>query len=174
MPEKLAAIRPLERQDLELVAKWRQSSAAIEAFFSADPVSLSTQGLWYEAYLRDQNDMMFVIILDDGTPVGTIALVNIDHRNQKAEYARLLIGDPTFKRKGVAESASRELLAFGFKQLHLTKIYLEVFETNHAAVSLYKKLGFETEGRFRSEIFSRGIWQNVLRMSVFLDVARTG
>lgn len=172
MPNSLVSIRPLERCDLELVAEWRRSPAASDAFFSAEPVTISGQDLWYEAYLKKQHDMMFVIVCGEGVPVGTIALVDIDYRNQRAEYARLLVGDPSFRRKGVAELASREILKLAHMQLHLTKVYLEVFESNHAARCLYNKLGFEVEGRYRHEVFARGKWQDVLRMSVFLDKSR--
>jgi len=172
MPDSPVIIRPLERYDLDLIAEWRQSSAAISSFFSPEPVTSSGQYLWYESYLKKPTDMMFVIVTSDGAPVGTIGLVDIDYRNQKAEYARLLVGDASSRRKGVAEFASRQLLDLASSQLHLTKVYLEVFESNHAAINLYNKLGFEIEGHYRREVFSRGEWQDVLRMCIFLDASR--
>jgi diamine N-acetyltransferase len=167
-------LRPLERDDLSLVAKWRRSPDATAAFFSPEPVTSSGQDSWYDSYLRDNTDMMFVFSDAELIPVGTIALVNIDYRNQKAEYARLLIGSPAYRGKGLARAASLRLLAFAHDQLHLTKIYLHVFRSNERAVSLYEKLGFEVEGRYRREVFSGGNWQDVIRMAVFLDGTKSG
>ena len=170
----LVTLRPLERNDLDLVAGWRQSPEGSSAFFSSEPVTYSGQSLWYDAYLRDKSDMMFLICDGDLTPVGTISLVDVDHRNQKAEFGRLLIASPENRGKGLAMLASKKLLDFGRNQLNLTKIYLYVFSTNSRAISLYKKLGFQAEGCFAGDIFSEGQWQDVIRMAVIFEDNRTG
>ena len=175
VPEaSLVTLRPLERTDLDLVAGWRQSPEGSSAFFSSEPVTFSGQSLWYDSYLRDKSDMMFLICDADSTPVGTISLVDIDHRNQKAEFGRLLIASSVNRGKGLAMLASKQLLDFGRDQLNLTKIYLYVFGTNSRAIRLYKHLGFQAEGCFAGDIFSEGQWQDVVRMALIFEDNRTG
>ena len=169
MCDSAVKLRPLERDDLELVALWRRSSDASLAFLSPDPITVSGQGSWYEAYLKDKTDMMFVLCDADGHGVGTIALVDIDYRNQKAEFGRLLVADSVNRGKGFATAASLQLLEFARSQLHLSKIYLYVIGSNARAVKLYEKLGFHIEGCFDRDVFAQGGWLDVLRMSIFLD-----
>ncbi len=165
MRDEGVELRPLEDSDLPLLAAWRRADHAREAFFSVEPVSTSGQAAWYARYMADPADQMFVIIEPTGRSVGTISLSRIDYRNQKAELGRVLIGDPSDFGRGLAFDACRVLLQYATEDLHLRKIYLEVLADNQAAVCLYKKLGFETEGVLRSEVFARGSWHDVLHMA---------
>jgi len=45
-------------------------------------------------------------------------------------------------------------------------MYLYVFESNQIAVNLYKKAGFEIEGRLKDHIYRNG-WKTVLLMAKF-------
>ena len=168
MHNEQAALRPLEESDLRLLAEWRQAEHAQRAFFSIAPVTLSGQSAWYTRYLNDPTDQIFIIADPSGRAVGTISLSSIDFRNQKSELGRVLIGDPKDWGRGLAYSASKVILQYAEEALHLRKVYLRVFADNQAAIHLYEKLGFQTEGVLRSEVFARGNWQDVLHMARFI------
>ena len=168
MRDDLVDLRPLEEDDLTQVALWRQSESGRLAFFSPEPTSISGQAEWYARYLRDPTDFMFIVTVDGGPPAGTVALSNIDVRNQRAELGRVFIADDGSRQKGIATAACTLLLAYAADDLHLRKLYLRVYASNHAAIHLYEKLGFEREGLLREEVFARGRWQDVLHMARFL------
>jgi RimJ/RimL family protein N-acetyltransferase len=51
---------------------------------------------------------------------------------------------------------------------HLEKIELDVFESNQAAIALYRKFGFETEGKRERGRKLEGIYDNIVLMGKFL------
>ncbi|WP_084170109.1 GNAT family N-acetyltransferase [Paraburkholderia ferrariae] len=162
-------LRPLEATDLGLLVTWRNDADNRGFFFSHAPLTHSGQSRWYESYLGKRDAILFVVCTAEGTPVGTVGLDNIDHKNQKAEFGRLLIGEPQFRQKGYGMIALRETLRYGFDELNLNRIYLQVFRDNSAAISLYKKVGFVDEGTLRSDHYSRGAWRDVLNMGLLRD-----
>jgi RimJ/RimL family protein N-acetyltransferase len=58
------------------------------------------------------------------------------------------------------------MIHYGFRSLDLNKIYLDVAKNNRAAIALYQKSGFSTEGIFKEHCFIQGKYRDVLRMSL--------
>ncbi len=54
------------------------------------------------------------------------------------------------------------------------KVTLEVFATNAPAIRLYRKLGFEEEGRLRGAFLIQGRLVDGLRMARWIEPARSG
>lgn len=67
--------------------------------------------------------------------------------------ARLLIGDPALRGKGLGETFVRELVGEAYRQLQTTVIDLFVLENNLPAIRCYRKVGFDflPEGDFTLE-----------------------
>ena len=88
---------------------------------------------------------IFVIQSDIGDPVGIAQLSPISflHRNAKLG---IYIAEKNSQMKGLGSRALNELLKFGFDDLNLHKIYLEVTSTNLNAINLYTKFAFKNEG----------------------------
>lgn len=161
------ALKPLEADDLADLAAWRQRPDNFGCFMSHAPITASGQADWYRAYLRDDTEMLFVLFDSEGKRFGMVGLGDIDHKNQKAEFGRFLIGDPQMRGRGYGKLALEKIIKFGFDELNLRKIYLRVFADNDAAVCLYEKVGFRREGLLKDDHFSAGRWRDVLLMAVF-------
>ena len=91
----------------------------------------------------------------DDRPVGSIDLRDVDVRNGSATLG-IVIGDPADTGHGYGSSAIRALVAFGFDQLRLERIQLEVFEYNASARRVYERLGFVHEGTRRHAFYRDG------------------
>ena len=78
-------------------------------------------------------------ILADGVYVGNIYLTDIG--DGCATY-HIFIGDRDYWGKGIAREASLQIIDYGFKELKLDKIFLEVRKQNERAVRLYLSIGF--------------------------------
>lgn len=161
------ALRPLEADDLDDLAVWRQRPENAGCFMGHVPVTASGQMDWYQAYLQDDREMLFVLFDAEGKRFGMAGLGNIDYKNQKAEFGRFLIGDPQMRGRGYGRLILEKMVGFGFDELNLRKIYLRVFADNDAAIALYEKVGFRREGLLRDDHFSAGRWRDVLLMAVF-------
>ncbi len=60
--------------------------------------------------------------------------------------------------RGIATAASRALVAFGFDELRLHRIWADADPRNTASLRLMEKLGFQREGQLRQNYWLRGEW----------------
>lgn len=159
-------LRLLERDDLEMAAIWRNDPRVAGQFFGCWPFALSEQEAWYDAYLTDPTQRMFIIESTHGHRIGCLALVNIDHRNQSAELGRVLIGDQNSLAVGCAEEGVRLLVAFAFEEVNLRRISVRVLAGNEPALALYKSCGFQLEGTLRGAVWKRGVFEDVASLAL--------
>ena len=55
---------------------------------------------------------------------------------------------------------------YAFKDLKLHRVFLRVFKNNTAAVTSYKKVGFEVEGIARDMVYLDDEYHNMIFMSM--------
>lgn len=108
---------------------------------------------WYRN--KNNETRLDLIIEYSGIPVGLIGLLGIDRVNNKAEYY-ICLGEKKYKGKGIAKAATIILINYGFNELKLNKIFLNVDAENTVACHLYEKCGFVSEGYFKKDMFHRG------------------
>jgi diamine N-acetyltransferase len=142
-------LRSLSEKDIEMVRLWRNQDHIRKWFVYSNIISVEEQQRWYENYLKKPDDLMFIIENNvDGEgllPVGAVALYNIDLIKKNAEFGRLMIGESSAAGKGIALKATALICGYGFKELNLKSIHLDVFPNNEKAVNIYKKIGFKQE-----------------------------
>lgn len=121
---------------------------------------------WVERHRKLTNEVIW-IIAEKSTDLclGHVGLYNIDHRVRKAEFA-ILIGDKTQWGKGLGTQVSKSVINYGFEQLNLHRIELDVVSNNPRAVQLYEKLGFRHEGIRRDAQFRDGLYVDVINMGL--------
>lgn len=114
------------------------------------------------------NNVFFwaILLKSSHKHIGNIKIDPISFRHKRGEYG-ILIGDKNEWGKGFAREASDLIIEFCFKKLSLRKITLGVVESNTAAVSLYKKMGFHIEGIYKDHGIYDNKVENVLRMAKF-------
>lgn len=67
------------------------------------------------------------------------------------------IGNKKYRGKGIGNEALNLLLDFGFNELNLYKLQLNVLSYNDAAIKLYENCGFVKEGNYREYILRDGL-----------------
>jgi diamine N-acetyltransferase len=141
-------LRPLAREDLPLTLSWRNQDAVRQWFFHSGIISSEQHYAWYEEYCERDDDFIFIIEETDilQLPVGQVALYHVDWLARRAEFGRLMIGEPRARGKGLAKAATQLMLEYAVSELQLCEIYLEVYETNMPALAVYRACGF-TETR---------------------------
>lgn len=78
--------------------------------------------------------------------VGHVGLNTINPLHKHATLAAVLIGEASARGGGTGEAMVRQCCAYGFEQLGLHRIRLDVFDFNHGAIACYEKVGFVNEG----------------------------
>ena len=76
------------------------------------------------------------------------------------------IGDTEYLGKGYGSEAVSMLAQFGFNDLNLHRIYLQVFASNQRAINAYNKCGFKQEGIARESAFIDGSWEDIITMGI--------
>lgn len=159
-----AELRTLERADLPFVHRLFNDPEVMRYWFVEPTYSLAAMEDRYTRRMHDESERRFVID-DAGRRCGIVELVNIDLRHRNCEFQ--IIVDPDCQGKGYAGAATRAVLRYAFAVLNLHKVYLLVDNANEAAIHVYEKAGFVTEGVLRGEYFADGAYQDVTRMAIF-------
>jgi RimJ/RimL family protein N-acetyltransferase len=103
--------------------------------------------------------------LDDDRLVGLTRLYDIQAHHGTAILG-ISIGRPEEWGKGFGADASRVTIRYGFQELNLYRIWLDVFGYNDRAQALYRRLGFTEEGRLREHFERDGRRHDVILMGL--------
>jgi len=113
-------------------------------------------GSFQEPVSRRHNEIEFMLRpLDNDTLIGFVSLFRIEWNNQAARLA-MGIGDSSNRGIGYGSDALRMILRYGFEELNLNRIGLDVIQYNEGAIAAYTKAGFLEEGRMRSAVLRAG------------------
>lgn len=165
---KYVILRPVEEHDLPLLVCWRNDPESRRFFFSPFLISLGGQKKWYEELQSDRSRILFMIETVEGTTVGTIGLEKIDWRNQHAAIGQFLLA-AEHRGLGYAEEAGRLLIQYAFQELNLHRLYSEIFAWNRPVIEWDKFYGFQEEGVLRQAVFSGGMFQDVVILSLLRE-----
>jgi RimJ/RimL family protein N-acetyltransferase len=104
-----------------------------------------------------------------GNTVGHISLGGISRKNRSARISRVLVGDTSYKGKGVCSSMVNAVLKIGFEQLNLHRIGLGVYTFNAKAIGCYTKCGFSIDGTMRDVLLYNDEYWSLVEMSILED-----
>lgn len=104
----------------------------------------------------------------DGQLIGDAALMAIDTNNASASF-RIAIWFKEMRDKGFGTEATRLLIGFGFRDLDLHRIELEVYAFNPRAQNVYENVGFKLEGTKRQALKWENKWIDAKMMAMLAD-----
>jgi RimJ/RimL family protein N-acetyltransferase len=164
-------LRPAERADLPNFVRWLADAEVSRNLAIRSPISAAMEEKWFEQALEKQGKQHyhFVICLIDGDrPIGATDLRDLDLENGTAGFG-IVIGEKAEWNKGYGTETLQAISDFGFGQLRLERIYLEVYPGNTAGQRAYQKAGFTSEGTLRNAHFADGRHHDALIMSLLRD-----
>lgn len=97
--------------------------------------------------------------------LGEVVLNDISWHNRSANF-RIALLNKTLFGKGYGTQATRLIIKYGFENLDLHRIDLEVYDFNPRAAHVYEKVGFKREGMKRDALFWQGKYHNAIVMSM--------
>jgi len=109
-----------------------------------------------------------ICLLGEERSIGTVFLRNVDKVNGNAVLG-IFIGDRRYLGQGYGTDALNSVVDFGFGELRLERIELEVFDYNLRAIRSYEKAGFQTDAVLRRARFHRGTHHDVHLMAILRD-----
>lgn len=160
---RLRAVEPLDLDNLYLwendIEVWKvsQTISPFSKFTLKEYCSVANVDLHSAKQLRLMIDFTEN---SNTTTVGMIDLFDYDAVNQRAGIG-ILIGNKSYRQKGVAHTALEILINYSFSILNLHQIYCFVSINNKASVDLFIKNKFEMCGVVKDWILNSNTWENV-------------
>lgn len=162
-------LRPITREDTEMVLRWRNSAAVKQYFIYRKDITPEEHLNWLETKVQTGKVAQFIICLrENDLPIGSVYMQSIDHVHKNAEYG-IFIGEEAARGKGCGSDAAKLAVQYAFEELQLHKLYLRVISDNQRAIRSYEHAGFVVEGVMRDEIFVDGKFCDVTRMAIIRE-----
>lgn len=164
-------LRAQERSDVPIFVRWFNDSETTSFLSMRAPMSEPMEEAWFNGMVGQQGKGTYhftICLLVDDRPIGTIGLFDVDNVNGSAGIG-ISIGEKSLWGQGLGTDAMLALLDFGFGQLRIERMWLDVYDFNARARRSYEKCGFVLEGTRRHAIFKRGQFYDVQLMSILRD-----
>jgi RimJ/RimL family protein N-acetyltransferase len=164
-------MRSAEREDIPRFVAWLNDAETAHYLSIVSPLSIPLEERWFERMLDAQgrSDFLFVICLNQtDEPIGTIGLHGVDLVNGNAAFG-IAVGAKDRWSQGLGTDATNAIVDFGFGELRLERIELDVFDYNQRARRAYEKAGFVFEATRRRAHFHRGQHHDIHVMSILRD-----
>ncbi len=159
-------LRPLDEDDLGRCTRWINDPEVTAGLTMRFPKNAAREREWLTAQYGDQHNVLLGIVLRDGDRhIGNCGLHRIDWINRSAVFG-IMIGEKSEWNKGYGTEAARLLISYGFYQLGLHRVELQVYAYNGRARRAYEKLGFVHEGTLREARFHAGRYHDILIMGI--------
>jgi RimJ/RimL family protein N-acetyltransferase len=166
-------LRPFEPSDVEAYRRWRADADAMElaGWHERAPLSRGQveARIARQAEEQGRDAYTFAICLAaDDRAIGEVMLVDLDRLNGSAQVG-IFIGEVDEWGKGYGTDAVRAIVDFGFAELRLERIWLEVWTENVRAERAYQKAGFTREATLRHDRYEGGRYTDGHVMSILRD-----
>ncbi len=163
-------LRPVEEGDLSLFLRWLNDPDVNYWLARSDraELTLEAEREWYEEMRGDPARVVWCIETEEGRPIGNLGLHAIDETHGRATLG-VVIGEEERWGQGYGTEAIRRALRYGFQELGLRRVDLEVDEDNLRGIRCYEKCGFQREGLLRAYRLRRGRPVNDVVMSVLSE-----
>lgn len=168
---ELVYLRPAEREDIDLFVRWFADSETTRYLAVRAPFSKAMEEKWFESMVEQQGKRQYhfvICLLADDRAIGTAGFHHVNQEDGHASFG-ISIGEKAEWSKGYGTDALRAICDFGFGQLRLERIELDVYLSNQRAQRSYEKAGFVSEGVMRHAHFADGRFQDLRRMSLLRE-----
>ena len=164
-------LRPFEPADAERYHRWRNDARVTATAGFNQPLSLAAVEQRIERLAQEHGKDHFafaICLVGDEQPIGEVVLFELDRDHGSAELG-IFIGEPDEWGKGYGTDALNAVVDFGFGELRLERIWLNVWSENQRARRAYEKAGFVWEGTMRHDRYEGGRFTDGHVMSVLRD-----
>ena len=165
-------LRGSERSDIPMFIRWFNDAETVSFLSMRAPMSQATEEQWFNRMLEHEGKEAYHFVIcriEDDLPLGHDRPLPDRPPQRQRGHRASGIGEKQLWGQGYGTDAMNALLDFGFGQLRLERLWLEVYDFNTRARRSYEKSGFVLEGIERHAIFKQGRYH---RRSPDVDPAR--
>ncbi|HEX6031410.1 MAG TPA: GNAT family protein [Tepidiformaceae bacterium] len=164
---ELIRLRAREPEDEPLSYQWFNDPVVTEFLTLRYPLSHRSEREFLEAQGQPgyRNASFSIVKRDGDSLIGGCSLEAASPENRSAVLG-IAIGDKSYWDGGYGTDAMRVLCRFGFEQMNLHRIQLDVYQGNDRARHVYEKVGFRVEARRRQAHYKYGRYQDIYVMGL--------
>ena len=152
-------------QDSSSYFRWINNREIVEYNANFIPISIESHNQWFDNLNIDPSSRYFSIVINKEQLIGSCSLRKINFKEKSAQL-QVRIGEKKYLNKGYGTIALSLLLKFGFSELKLDRIILNVLETNIRAIKAYEKCCFKKIRLLKNEVYMNGSYKNMYEMVV--------
>jgi RimJ/RimL family protein N-acetyltransferase len=163
---KFVILRALEKEDLDSLKEWRNSSHVRKSTREYRLLNMINQKNWFESIhqLNPPKDIMFGILDKRKKLIGVTGLTYIDWKNRNSEIS-IYFSTENWQTKPEAKEVINLVMEYGFEELNLNRLYVEIFALMKENIKLFTKMKFIKEGQLREKIWRQNKWWDTLIFS---------
>jgi RimJ/RimL family protein N-acetyltransferase len=159
-------LRPLEESDLDCCMRWINDSEILQFLGRKHPMGRVQEKEWITSQYGSESQLNLAVVLKDGDRhIGNCGFNEIDAANRSAVFG-IMLGEKDAWNQGYGPEAAKLIVDYGFDQLGLHRIELDVFSFNLRAQKAYEKIGFRPEGIRRESYFRNGRFHDTHTLSI--------
>lgn len=141
----------IEKEDMNCIYKWFADSEFLKYYDYVTPVPQSKDEVYktFSDYEKNDESKVFAIKINKSNEI--IGIAGFDDIVSDNGVATMFIGigSEEHRGKGYGRESLNLLLSYGFFDMNLFRIQLNVLEFNSSAIRLYERAGFKREGALR-------------------------
>lgn len=147
-------IRRADADDYEQVCEMFVSAKVYEGTLQ---VPYPSRDYWRRRLSENVDSVYYLVAIIDDRIVGMVHVATFPHRPRRRHAGAIGISvHADWQGKGLGKELMRAIIDFADNWLNLTRLELEVYADNEAAIHLYERFGFEVEGTLRQHAFRDG------------------
>lgn len=155
-------LRPYDLTDASMVQKLADDKAIAETTFVPYPYTIEKVKEWINRHaemIQNGDAYPFAVLLKNENQLIGAMTIRVDQVHHKGELAYWVGKD--YWGKGFATEMSKAVLAFGFHELNLHRIWAPVMKKNIASGKVMEKIGLSYEGTLKEDILKWGSYEDV-------------
>jgi hypothetical protein len=160
----------VEKEDLKLFRDWRNIPEFRRNFREVRELSLNDQEVWFDSIQKTKhiNYMFTIVDLDSKKPIGAAGLLYINWIIRSADFSFYIGHENKYiGNDGIAQEAAQLLIDYGFNNLNLHKIWMELYEFDVQKIEFFKNdFDFKQDGLLRDNCFEDGKYHNSFILSL--------
>lgn len=158
-------LRPIALEDVDAIMEWVNDPDVVRNFASMGQITREQEVAFLKKTMASPEDRLYAIIGPDGRHLGNAGIHKIYWPARNGRIG-IVIGAKGEHGRGHGQAALKLLIAMGFEELGLHKLWLVHYAENGRMLHLARKLGFVQEGLLRDEYFHAGRFHDMLRHSL--------
>ncbi|HKM32286.1 MAG TPA: GNAT family N-acetyltransferase [Oscillospiraceae bacterium] len=160
-------LRSVTENELELLMNWRMRPDISQYMMNDVKLTMEMQRKWYEKLKTSDTQLRWIVWVDD-VPIGSIYLLEIDHKNKNAELG-VFIAETQYRNLKMLLYIHWNLFDYVFSETDLHRLYGCIMEGNEGMIRFNIANGSEVEGTLKEHIYKNGKFHNLTYVGITKD-----